>query len=35
MVEVKCSKCGETFEGKNEKKAKKKMMKHAKENHSG
>jgi hypothetical protein len=34
MVEVKCSKCGETFEGKNEKKAKKKMMKHAKEYHS-
>ena len=34
MVEFKCSKCGNTFEGKTEKKAKKKLMKHAKEHHS-
>lgn len=34
MVEVKCSKCGNTFEAKTEKKAKKKLMKHAKEHHS-
>ena len=34
MVEVKCGKCGETFEGKNEKNTKKKLMKHAKEYHS-
>jgi hypothetical protein len=34
MVEVKCGKCGETYEGKTEKKAKKKLMKHAKKFHS-
>jgi transposase-like protein len=34
MVEVKCSKCGNTFEGKTEEKAKKKLMKHAKKHHS-
>jgi hypothetical protein len=34
MVEVKCGKCGTTFEEKTEKKAKKKLMKHAKKHHS-
>ncbi len=34
MIEVKCSKCGKTFEGKTEEKAKKKLMAHAKKNHS-
>ena len=34
MVEVKCSKCGITFEGKTEEKAMKKLKKHAKQHHS-
>ena len=34
MVEVKCSKCGNKFEGKTEEEAKKKLMKHAKKHHS-
>jgi hypothetical protein len=34
MVKVECSKCGNTFEGKTEAKAKKKLMKHAKKHHS-
>ena len=34
MVKVECSKCGMSFEGKTEKKAKKELKKHAKEYHS-
>jgi hypothetical protein len=34
MIEVKCSKCGNTFKGKTEKKAMKELKKHAKEYHS-
>lgn len=34
MIEVECSKCGKTFKGKTEEKAKEKLMKHAKKYHS-
>jgi hypothetical protein len=34
MVEVKCSKCGKSFEAKTEEKAKKELQKHAKKYHS-
>ncbi len=34
MVEVECSKCRARFEGKTERKAKKKLMMHAKKHHS-
>lgn len=34
MEKVECSKCGMTFEGKTEMKAKKKLMEHAKKYHS-
>lgn len=34
MIEVECSKCGKSFKGKTEKKAKKELQKHAKKYHS-